>query len=120
MSLSVWDYLRRRACQAFLAGVQDALDQVERQDQSQQIYAAANALRKRMHECPGPAALPPKPDGAPAAEKSPAPPPPPNGSPAKPPPAPPPAPSNGVPPPGHPTQSQDRRKPGRPRKETYG
>jgi hypothetical protein len=52
MSLSVWDYVRRRTCEAMLAGFQDALDYLERQDQAQLMHAAAKNFRKRMHELP--------------------------------------------------------------------
>lgn len=52
MSLSIWDYIRRRASEATLAGFQDALDYLERQDQAQMIHAAAKSFRKRMHELP--------------------------------------------------------------------
>lgn len=52
MSLSIWDYIRRRACDATLAGFQDALDYLERQDQAQLMHAAAKSFRKRMHELP--------------------------------------------------------------------
>lgn len=52
MSLSIWDYIRRRACEATLAGFQDALDYLERQDQAQLMHAAAKSFRKRMHELP--------------------------------------------------------------------
>ena len=38
MSLSVWDYIRQRARDALMAGFQDALDQIERQDQPQLIH----------------------------------------------------------------------------------
>jgi hypothetical protein len=52
MSLSVWDYVRRRTAEAMLAGFQDALDYLERQDQAQLMHAAAKSFRKRMHELP--------------------------------------------------------------------
>lgn len=50
MNLSIWDYLRRRACESFLAGCQDALEYLERHDHSQQIHTVAAALRRRFHE----------------------------------------------------------------------
>ncbi|RIK76991.1 MAG: hypothetical protein DCC67_13210 [Planctomycetota bacterium] len=52
MSLSVWDYVRRRTCEAMLAGFQDALDHLERQDQAQLMHAAAKSFRKRLNELP--------------------------------------------------------------------
>ena len=50
MSLSIWDYVRRRTCEAMLAGFHDALDYLERQDQALLINAAAKSLRNRLHE----------------------------------------------------------------------
>ena len=50
MSLSLWEYVRRRTCDAVLAGVQDALDHLEGQDQAQLIFAIAKTLRRRLHE----------------------------------------------------------------------
>jgi ribonuclease E len=50
MSLSIWEYVRRRACEAMLAGFHDALDCLERQDQAQLIHAASKSLRKRLNE----------------------------------------------------------------------
>ncbi|MDZ4779945.1 MAG: hypothetical protein SGJ19_06815 [Planctomycetia bacterium] len=50
MSLSIWEYVRRRTCEAMLAGFHDALDCLERQDQGQLIHAASKSLRKRLNE----------------------------------------------------------------------
>lgn len=50
MGLPIWEYLRRRACEALLAGVQDAFDFMERQDQPQAIHAAAQLLRRRVQD----------------------------------------------------------------------
>lgn len=52
MTLSIWDYLRRRACEAVLAGFHDAFEYLERQDQPQPIHAAAKAFRRRFQEQP--------------------------------------------------------------------
>ena len=126
MSLSVWDYIRQRARDALMAGFQDALDQIERQDQPQLIHAAARQMKKRLHES---AAL--SGNGGPSG----------NGSNSQTPTPPDPKSSNAIPasqtsPPNsapapsgrtsgetslnsHSEQSQ-RRGPGRPRKETHG
>ena len=110
MSLSLWDYVRRRSCEAVLAGVQDALDQMERQDQSQSIHAAAKTLRRKLQEACGNGGNNPKSESQPLFEKS---------TPEVRPPAiissAPPAPAQS---PQH--DNNTRRPPGRPRKETHG
>ncbi len=109
MSLSLWDYVRRRSCEAVLAGVQDALDQMERQDQSQLIHAAAKTLRRKLQEC-GNGGNNSKPESQPLFEKpTPEVRPPASVAPAPTVPAQPPQLDNNI-----------RRPPGRPRKETHG
>lgn len=50
MNFSVWEYMRRRTCDAVLAGVRDALEQLETQDQAAAIFQAARQLRQKLQE----------------------------------------------------------------------
>lgn len=50
MGLPIWNYIRRRACEALLAGFQDALEFLEHQDQPQAIHSAAQSIKRRLHD----------------------------------------------------------------------
>lgn len=49
MPFSIWEYLRERARDAVLAGIQDAMDAVEQDDTNGSQHAQANGLTSRLN-----------------------------------------------------------------------